>query len=919
VAWATQPDGSQYIEFTPERNYFGMASYQYTVSDGNGGAATTTVVVNLAAVNDAPDVVNDTLSATEDTPLAWTQADLLANDSDVDNPHTALSIVGVSNATHGSVSLNGDGSISFNPELDFFGVATFNYTVGDGAGGFSVGTATVNIAPVNDAPVAVGERLTLKEDEVATLSVASLLANDHDADNPDAQLRIQSVGNASHGSVSLVTTNGITSVVFTPELNYNGAASFTYTVSDGVGGTATANVSLDFTPVNDAPVVNNELYVGKRNVSYSLSAAALLANDTDVETPNGLTLVSLGNAQHGTVNLLNGNVVFIPEAGYSGKGSFDYVVRDADGGESTATTQIDFSHVNINPTAVDDIFSGFEDVPFSLSQAQLLVNDSDSDNPSSSLRVTSLGGATHGAVDFDAHGNVVFAPDANFNGQASFTYQVSDGDGGSTWATASVSVASVNDAPIIEDIWYGRPIYGYKWQASVSSDEYGSYTGHTWRLVAVTSESEARALLSNPNDFVSADAPVRAADRSRRNDLMTSTGELLSENLYHNGQQKPIAFDSLDTGATDEYGNVSHSNDPYRQNGGIVAYDPDGDSNTLTFSIGSTPQHGHAWVNQYTSLDAPEQIDHTQAGPYWVNQTAAWQYYSSRGDTYAGSDTFKIHVTDVDGASTDARVTATHASWPINGGGGGGCCPVAIDLQGNGLQLVTPEDSNVFSDVNDDGWRERIGWVAPEDGVLAYDANHDGKIDQVNEVSFVGYLPSARTDMEGLLAFDLDLDSKLTMRDKDWASFGVFQDKNNNGQQDEGEFISLTELGIASIGLNRTGLPMLDHNNVVFGTSTVTYTDGHQTTAADVMFSGEGVPLPELALDVLRQNTELDMAKAMQKALLFNQYANTAPNNDLHESLVFVPSEQISNIFSLYGDLVATPVNDVDHIKGVES
>ncbi len=887
VAWATQPDGSQYIAFTPERNYFGMASYQYTVSDGNGGAATTTVVVNLAAVNDAPDVVNDTLSATEDTPLAWTQADLLANDSDVDNPHTALRIVGVSNATHGSVSLNGDGSISFNPELDYFGVATFNYTVGDGAGGFSVGTATVNIAPVNDAPVAEGERLTLKEDEVATLSVASLLANDHDVDNPNAQLRIQSVGNASHGIVSLVTTNGITSVVFTPELNYNGAASFTYTVSDGVGGTATASVSLDFTPVNDAPVVNNELYMGKRNVSYSLSEAALLANDTDLETPNGLSLVSVGNAQHGSVNLLNGIVVFVPEAGYSGKGRFDYVVRDADGGQSTATTQIDFSRVNVNPTAVDDSFSGFEDVPFSITQAQLLANDSDSDNANTSLRVTNLGSASHGQVAFDAHGNVVFTPDANFNGQASFSYQVSDGDGGSTWATASVSVASVNDAPIIEDIWYGRPIYGYKWQASVSSDEYGSYAGHTWRLVAVTSESEARALLSNPNDFVSADAPARAPDRSRRNDLMTSTGALLSENLYHNGQQKPIAFDSLDAGETDEYGTVSHSNDPYRQNGGIVAYDPDGDSTKLTFSIGSTPQHGHAWVNQYASLDAPALIDHTQAGTYWVNQTASWQYFSTRGDTYSGADGFKVSVTDSAGDSTSITVHATHkGSSPA---GGGGKKPVTLDLNGDGLQYIGLDDSKAYFDVNDDGWRERMAWVGAGDGLLALDTQGDHSIDKWNEISFVGYKAGAQTDLEGLQAFDSSGNGQLDRLDARWHEFGAWIDANANGTCETGEFKTLDDLGIVSINLSsdhQMSTPAIGVTE--FGKSSFTTVDGKTHAVGDVAFAVDNTQtLPQMTTEYLQ------LAEVVRQAILFNQVVNTVSASNA-PPLSFVSNELLT-------------------------
>jgi hypothetical protein len=335
--------------------------------------------------------------------------------------------------------------------------------------------------------------LTLNEDETVSLTAASLLTNDSDVDNSQAQLCVVSVGGAVHGSVSLETTNGNTHVVFKPELNFYGAASFTYTVSDGVGGTADTRVELNLVGVNDVPVVNGELYVGKRDVSYSLSAAVLLANDTDVETPNSLTLSSVGNAQHGSANLVNGNIVFVPESGYSGLGSFDYVVCDADGGQATGATQIDFSHVNVNPTVVDDSFMGTEDTVISITTAQLLANDVDSDNATGSLRVSQVGSATHGTVNLDAQGNILFTPDANFNGQASFSYQVADPDGGSTWGNAWLTIASVNDAPIIEDVWYGRPVYGYHavQVSGYDADGYYSYI----RYDVVSSLNDAMSFL----------------------------------------------------------------------------------------------------------------------------------------------------------------------------------------------------------------------------------------------------------------------------------------------------------------------------------------------------------------------------------------------------------------------------------------
>ncbi|MEJ7686958.1 MAG: hypothetical protein WKG52_08210 [Variovorax sp.] len=78
-------------------------------------------------------------------------------------------------------------------------------------------------------------------------------------------------------------------------------------------------------------------------------------------------------------------------------------------------------------------------------------------------------------------------------------------------------------------------------------------------------------------------------------------------------------------------------------------------------------------------------------------------------------------------------------------------------------------------------------------------------MDLDREVSFVGYLPGARTDLEGLAAFDTDGDMRLGAADADWHRFGLFQDKNANGRQDEGEYVTLDEAGVESIGLEREG------------------------------------------------------------------------------------------------------------------
>jgi Ca2+-binding RTX toxin-like protein len=429
-------DGAGNVVFTPAANYNGPASFSYTVSDGNGGTATATVNVNVTAVNDAPTAGADSVTATEDTPLIIAPTTLLGNDTDVDgNP---LSITGVGDAMHGTVTLS-NGNVVFAPASNYNGPASFTYTVSDGQGGSTTATVNVNVTAVNDAPVAGSDSLTTSEDTPLVVATTALLANDTDADgNP---LSITAVGNATHGTVSLVNGN----ITFTPASNYSGPAGFTYTVSDGQGGTAATTVNVNVGTTNDAPLANDDSVTAAEDTPLALSPAALLVNDTD---PDGdtLSIASVGNATHGTVTLSNGNVVFTPASNYNGPASFAYSVSDGQGGTATATVNVNVTAVNDGPVATNDSVTAAEDTPLVISPATLLGNDSDVDG--NALSITGVGGATHGTVAL-SNGNVVFTPASNYNGPASFTYTVSDGQGGSATATVNLNVTAVNDGPVV--------------------------------------------------------------------------------------------------------------------------------------------------------------------------------------------------------------------------------------------------------------------------------------------------------------------------------------------------------------------------------------------------------------------------------------------------------------------------------------
>ena len=347
-------------------------------------------------------------------------------------------MTGVGGATGGTVAL-ANGVVTFTPTTDYHGPASFTYTITDSTGATAVATVSITVTPTNDAPVANPDNgYTTPEDTAVEIDVNDLLTNDTDLDgNP---LTVTGVGGATGGIVALA--NGV--VTFTPTANYHGPASFTYTISDSAGGTAT--VSLTVTPVNDAPVANSDNgYTTPEDTAVEIDVNDLLDNDTDLDG-NPLTVTGVDGALGGTVGLANGVVTFTPTADYHGPASFTYTISDSAGGTAVATVSLTVTPTNDAPAANPD--SGYttpEDRAVDIDVDDLLTNDTDIDgNP---LTVTGVGGATGGTVGL-ANGTVTFTPTADYHGPASFTYTISDGAGGTSTATVSLTVNSVNDEPI---------------------------------------------------------------------------------------------------------------------------------------------------------------------------------------------------------------------------------------------------------------------------------------------------------------------------------------------------------------------------------------------------------------------------------------------------------------------------------------
>jgi len=161
--------------YNPAANFSGTDTFTYTIADGNGGFATATVTVNVTTVNDNPNAADDTTTTPEDTQIT---IDVLFNDSDVDGDPIVIDSFDVISTSGGTIVLDNnatpldptDDKLIYNPALNFNGLDTFTYTISDGAL-TDTATVTVDVIPVNDAPVAVDDTATTPEDTSVTVNV----------------------------------------------------------------------------------------------------------------------------------------------------------------------------------------------------------------------------------------------------------------------------------------------------------------------------------------------------------------------------------------------------------------------------------------------------------------------------------------------------------------------------------------------------------------------------------------------------------------------------------------------------------------------------------------------------------------------------------------------------------------------------
>ena len=440
-------------------------------------------------------------------------------DSDVDNATLTVTQVNGQAANVGAqialasgalLTVNANGTFTYNPNAQFEGLNngqsandSFTYQISDGNGGTDTATVSLTINGVNDdpgnvAPDARNDAVPTDENTAALGNVLSDNGSGTDSDVDGDTLTVTQVNGVGANvgtqialaSGALLTVNANGTFNYNPNgqfeaLNVSQTAndSFTYQISDGNGGTDTATVALTINGVNDAPDAQNDAVVTDEDTAVNGNVLVNNGNGVDSDVDNATLTVTQVNGQAANVGAqialasgallsvnANGTFTYNPNGQFEGlnvggtaNDSFTYQISDGNGGTDTATVSLTINGVNDAPVAQDDAITTNEDTAVNGNVLNANGSGADSDIDNAVLTVAQVNGLTanvgaqialaSGALlTVNANGTFNYNPNGQFEGlnasqtaNDSFTYQISDGNGGTDTATVNLTITGVDD------------------------------------------------------------------------------------------------------------------------------------------------------------------------------------------------------------------------------------------------------------------------------------------------------------------------------------------------------------------------------------------------------------------------------------------------------------------------------------------
>ena len=451
TAEIVEVNGTQQIQFTPDKSLNAMddgdsrdISFNYSISDGEGRTDSASVNLTVNGSNDAPVITVTDATATEDTPQ------VIANASDIDGSIDSSTL----SAEHGTVTLAENGDISYTPDADYNGSDTVSISVTDDGGATTTQSIKLTIDPTQDSPVAV--------DDGANHAVSF----DGQKDFLATEINVPESGYTV--SITFSTTQDSVGI-YSVRHGEHGGANDRNIYLDNDGNLCTRVWSNEIIKTDGVDFSDGEVHTvthvldGDHQILY-VDGEKMAIGDKGTSDFNWDSRIEIGYCTDAKLDYFDGEIgdVQLYDTALSGEEVKSIVDGDTvdNGhllihydfeGDEPFSDKSGNGHDTIaggNPSIVEfagagGAFNSDEDVALTLSPTDLLANDFDADGDA--LSIVTVQDAENGSVEINDDGDIVFTPDADYHGEASFSYTVSDGQGGESIATVKLNIDSVND------------------------------------------------------------------------------------------------------------------------------------------------------------------------------------------------------------------------------------------------------------------------------------------------------------------------------------------------------------------------------------------------------------------------------------------------------------------------------------------
>ncbi len=599
------------------------------VADLNQATDTQTYTLTVTAVNDAP-VVSDIPDQTVEEGQTFTTINLDDYVTDEDNSPSEMTWTYSGNQDlQVSIDANHVATVTI-PDTNWYGSETITFTATDPGGLSDSDSAVFTVTNVNDAPV-VSDIPDQTIDEGQSFTTINLNDYVNDIDNDDSEITWTYSGNHDL-SVSIDDNNVAT--ITPPNEDWNGSETITFTATDPGGLSDSDAATFTVNPVNDAPVVSD---IPDQTIDEGQSFVSIHLDDyvTDVDNSDSeLTWTYSGNSElEVIISADHIATVSAPDSNWFGSETITFTATDPGGLSDSDPATFTVNNVNDAPQAVDDSASTQEDTPVTIA---VLENDTDIDGDS--LIVTDVSVPEHGSASIDQNTRIIYTPAANWSGNDSFTYTISDGNGGTSQATVRVSVSPVNDAPVVSDI-PDQTINEGETFATIDLDQYVSdvdnsnsemtwtYSGNTYLTVSIDSNHVATITIPDTNWFGSETITFTATDPGGLSDSDEATFTV------NNIDDAPVVS-SIPGQTIDEGGSF----DPINLNDYVT--DPDNSDDEIVWTVSG---------NKYLSVQIGSDNVATISVP---------------DSNWNGSDTLTFTATDPAGLSD--KTTSVFTVNPVN-------------------------------------------------------------------------------------------------------------------------------------------------------------------------------------------------------------------------------------------------------------